>query len=248
MENISEAINKLEVIERMKGVFAKLVGVDVSSKVEKKNNLSYLSWAYAWGEIKKEYPLANYAVYDNKDGLNYHHDGKTAWVRVGVTIEGLEHREDLPVMNNYNKSIPLGEITSFDVNKSIQRAVTKAIARHGLGLYIYAGEDLPESQGSTPAPKSEPRPVSAPSRADTEPRTIIEKLSEVKPTKSDKFFTLVFANGLKLGCGMHTAAEANKALEADHKVSVEYGPNDKGYMTCLSLVEVIPQSEAEVPF
>mgnify|MGYP003114317118 FL=1 len=69
----------------------------------------------------------------------------TAWVKTGVTIEGVEHIEYLPVMNNYNKSIPLEEITSFNVNSSIQRSLTKAIARHGLGLYIYAGEDLPES-------------------------------------------------------------------------------------------------------
>lgn len=69
----------------------------------------------------------------------------TAWVKTGVTIEDVEHIEYLPVMNNYNKSIPLAEITSFNVNSSIQRSLTKAIARHGLGLYIYAGEDLPES-------------------------------------------------------------------------------------------------------
>jgi hypothetical protein len=103
----------------------------------------------------------------------------------------------------------------------------------------------PKAEAKHEAPRQAPAPAP---RHDNEPRTLIEKLSEVRPTKSDKFFTLIFANGLKLGCGMHTATEATKALEADHKVSVEYGPNDKGYMTCLSLVEVIPEAEAEVPF
>ena len=61
-----------------------------------------------------------------------------------MTIGGLEHVEYLPIMDYKNKSIPLENVTSFDVNKSIQRSLTKALARHGLGLYLYAGEDLPE--------------------------------------------------------------------------------------------------------
>lgn len=139
--------------------FIELNSIDVSDYVETKGGavkLNYLSWAYAWGEIKKRYPLANYTVYENKDGWNYFTDGRTAWVKTGVTINGLEHIEYLPVMNNSNKSIPLKDITSFDVNKAIQRSITKAIARHGLGLYIYAGEDLPID-----TEKEEPLPVTA---------------------------------------------------------------------------------------
>ena len=68
-------------------------------------------------------------------------DGRTCWVKTGVTIENLEHIEYLPVMDYKNKSILLENITSFDVNKAIQRSLTKALARHGLGLYVYAGED-----------------------------------------------------------------------------------------------------------
>jgi ribosomal protein L34E len=111
---------------------------------EKKNGLTYLSWASAWGEVKKLYPDATYIIYENKDGLLYHTDGKTCWVKTGVTINGIEHIEYLPVMDYKNKSIPIDQVTSFDANKAIQRSLTKAIARHGLGLYIYAGEDLPE--------------------------------------------------------------------------------------------------------
>ena len=131
-------------MEEKKSVFDVLNDINVNDKTEKKGKLTYLSWAWAWGQLKKNYPTANYKVYENADGWNYFHDGRTAWVKVGVTVNGLEHIEYLPVMDNYNRSIPLDKITSFNVNTSIQRALTKAIARHGLGLYIYAGEDLPE--------------------------------------------------------------------------------------------------------
>lgn len=133
--------------------FNKLNAVNVSGKTEKKGGLTYLSWAYAWGELKKLYPDATYAVYENAEGWNYFTDGRTAWVKTGVTVNGIEHIEYLPVMDSRNKSIPVGNITSFDVNKAVQRSLTKAVARHGLGLYIYAGEDLPEdADGSDGAP------------------------------------------------------------------------------------------------
>lgn len=129
-----------------KNYFSELNGIDVSGKIEKKNGLSYLSWAYAWGELKKRYPDSTYTIYENADGLFYHTDGRTAWVKTGVTVNGIEHVEYLPVMDYRNNSITLDKLTSFDVNKAIQRSLTKAVARHGLGLYIYAGEDLPEDK------------------------------------------------------------------------------------------------------
>lgn len=127
-----------------KNYFEILNDINVSDKIEKKGKLSYLSWAWAWGELKKRHPNATYKVYESADGWNYFTDGRTAWVKVGVTVNAIEHIEYLPVMDNQNRSIALDKITSFNVNTSIQRALTKAIARHGLGLYIYAGEDLPE--------------------------------------------------------------------------------------------------------
>lgn len=93
-----------------KNVFETLNAINVSGKTEKKNGLTYLSWAYAWAEVKKLYPDAQYKVYerDTQYGpVNYFTDGKTCWVKVGVTIEGLEHVEMLPVMNFKNQSIPL---------------------------------------------------------------------------------------------------------------------------------------------
>lgn len=127
-------------------VFEILNNVNVNGHTEQKNGLTYLSWAWAWAEVKKAFPDATYTIYENAQGWNYHTDGKTAWVKTGVTINGLEHIEYLPVMNFRNQSITIDAITSTDVNKAIQRSLTKACARHGLGLYIYAGEDLPEAE------------------------------------------------------------------------------------------------------
>ena len=130
----------------MENYFTKLNDINVSDKTEKKNGLTYLSWAWAWGEIKKQHPDANYKVYEREDGRFYWDDGRTCWVKTGVTVNGIEHIEYLPIMDTRNKSIPLESVTSFEVNKSIQRSLTKACARHGLGLYVYAGEDLPEAE------------------------------------------------------------------------------------------------------
>jgi len=125
-------------------VFKTLNRINVNEQCESKGGLTYLSWAWAWAELKKAYPEANYYIHENEDGWNYHHDGKTAWVKTSVIIEGLEHIEYLPVLDFKNKSIPMDKITSMNVNTAIQRSITKCIARHGLGLYIYAGEDLPD--------------------------------------------------------------------------------------------------------
>ena len=129
--------------------FQKLYDIDVKEKMKKKNGLNYVSWAAAWAEVKKIYPDATYHIYEREtpDGLiiNYFTDGKTCWVKTGVTINEIEHVEDLPVMDFKNQSITLDKITSSDVNKAIQRSLTKACARHGFALYIYEGEDLPET-------------------------------------------------------------------------------------------------------
>lgn len=127
-------------------IFSALNNVNVEEHIENKNGLRYLSWAWAWSEVKKVCPTAKYTIYENLDGWNYFTDGKTCWVKTGVDIEGLEYIEYLPIMDYKNRSIPLEQVTSMDVNKTIQRSLTKACARHGLGLYVYAGEDLPEEE------------------------------------------------------------------------------------------------------
>lgn len=144
-----------------RSVFDVLSSVNVNGHTEKKNGLTYLSWAWAWAELLKHYPDSTYTVYENKDGLCYHTDGRTAWVKTGVTVEGVEFIEMLPIMDVRNRSIPLASITSMDANKAIQRSLTKAVARHGLGLYIYAGEDLPAAEADDEPEESTPAPADA---------------------------------------------------------------------------------------
>ena len=143
-------------------IFATLNNVNVNDKTEEKNGLTYLSWAWAWAEVKKVCPDAIYTIYERETQygpVNYFTDGKTCWVKTGVTLDGLEHIEELPVMDFKNRSIALDNVTSTDVNKAIQRSLTKACARHGLGLYIYAGEDLPESEDKADKPTTPAKPI-----------------------------------------------------------------------------------------
>lgn len=173
-----------------KDVFNTLNNVNLKEYTKKKMNLSYLPWAFAWAEVKKRFPDANYTIYENDQGWNYFTDGRTCWTKVGVTIEGLEHIEELPVMDYRNKSVSLEKITSMDVNTSIQRGLTKAIARHGLGLYIFAGEDLPEAPGDadadapnnpTPAPQGTPAPSDS-SKESTTPKAESNPAPQKLPT------------------------------------------------------------------
>jgi hypothetical protein len=137
-----------------KSVFEQLSALNLSSKVEKRGNLSYISWATAWGECKKLFPDMNRTVYESETGMNYFTDGATAWVKVGVTINGLECIDYLPVMNHMNKSIPLASLTSFDVNKTIQRSMVKALALHGLALNVYNKEEFQDEPAKAVATKS----------------------------------------------------------------------------------------------
>lgn len=151
--------------EKAKSVFETLNAINVNDKTEKKGNLTYLSWAFAWGEIKKVYPDATYTIYERETTygpVNFFTDGATCWVKTGMTINGLEHIEMLPVMDFNNRSVPLAKLTSTDVNKAIQRSLTKAAARHGLGLYIYAGEDLPEEEAAAKKKEELPDPIGEP--------------------------------------------------------------------------------------
>ena len=157
-------------MENAKDRFNTLYNVDVSAKLGKKMGLSYLSWADAWAELKKRYPEAEYKIYTRKvitkiekkyqleggdvktveetyeNDIPCCSDGRTCFVRVGVIIDGDEEVEIFPVRTNKNTSISVDMITRVDVNKALQRAFVKACARHGLGLYVYAGEDLPEDK------------------------------------------------------------------------------------------------------
>jgi hypothetical protein len=139
-------------------LFSILSAINVNDKVEKKEKLTYLSWTYAWTEICKKYPDANYEI-KMFDNLPYVYDENTGYmVFTSVTIENLTRQMWLPVMDGANKAMKkspytyktkfgdktVESATMFDINKTLMRCLTKNLAMFGLGIYIYAGEDLPE--------------------------------------------------------------------------------------------------------
>lgn len=129
-----------------KSVYETLRAVNVSDHTEKKNGLTYLSWAWAWDTLMLHFPDSYVDVKRDKNGRFWFDDGFTGWVEVEVVVNGISRSELFPIMDYKNKSIPADQITSFSANTAVQRATTKAIARHGLGLYVYAGEDLPPTE------------------------------------------------------------------------------------------------------
>lgn len=149
----------------MATVFDELNAINVNSHTEKKTSggteLTYLSWTWAWAEVKKRYPDANYEIIEH-DGKPYVFDERTGYmVSTNVTIDGTTHMMWLPVMDSNNramkdkpynitfktgKTIEVAAATMFDVNKTIMRCLVKNLAMFGLGLYIYAGEDIPQPE------------------------------------------------------------------------------------------------------
>jgi len=153
-------------------LFTTLNAINVNKYVEKKNNLSYLTWSYAWAEVKKVKPDAVYNIKKfGEQQLPYVYDEETGYmVFTDVTIDGITHEMWLPVMDGANKAMKSTPYTyqvkeyksgkwtggfidksvdaadMFDINKTIMRCLVKNLAMFGLGLYIYAGEDLPEEE------------------------------------------------------------------------------------------------------
>jgi len=126
-----------------KSVWETLSAINVNEHTEKKNGLTYLSWAWAWGVLKNHYPTAQFQKHISENGLPFFRDenGYT-YVAVSVTVEDQIHTEVMPVINYSNKAVQNPD--SFQVNTALQRCLAKAISYHGLGHYIYAGEDLPQ--------------------------------------------------------------------------------------------------------
>ena len=136
-------------------LFDKLYKLDVNGHTEKKNGLTYLSWAWAWAEFKKACPDATYEVVKQENGIPYVMEETGCMVYTKVTACGVTHEMWLPVMDFKNKTIPADIVTMTDVNKAIMRCLTKNLAMFGLGLYIYAGEDLPEDASEKPVEAQE---------------------------------------------------------------------------------------------
>lgn len=146
--------------DKAKESFEKLYQIDVNDKTDKKNGLTYLSWAFAVAEFKKVHPNMTYEVKKFENGLPYVYDPNTGYmVFTSVTVDDVTHEMWLPVMDSannamknepysfktkYGKEVTVSAATMFDINKTIMRCLTKNFAMFGLGLYIYAGEDLPE--------------------------------------------------------------------------------------------------------
>ena len=127
--------------------------IKINCKTEKKGRFNYISWAEAWKQTKTLYPDATYRVYEKegvKDGVIYStgrpifpiSEKAGAFVKVGVTINNVEHVELYPITDHYNKAIPYDQIDVNHINKAIKRALVKALAFHGLGLKVYENEDL----------------------------------------------------------------------------------------------------------
>lgn len=150
-----------------KNYFEELYSLNVNDNIEKKNGLSYLSWSWAIAEILKKHPNMTYEILRFENNLPYTYDEKTGYmVFTKVTIEGITREMWLPVMDGANKAMldhpyeytvkqygkevtkKCEKATMFDINKTIMRCLTKNLAMFGLGLYIYAGEDLPEEEAT----------------------------------------------------------------------------------------------------
>ncbi len=142
--------------------FSEVYKVNVNEHTEGRNGFTYLSWAWAWAEFKKLFPDATYTIWKNENGLPFVFDPNTGYmVYTTVTAEDTTHEMWLPVMDSANKAMKsepytykdrygkehtVNAATMFDINKTIMRCLTKNLAMFGLGLYIYAGEDLPEAE------------------------------------------------------------------------------------------------------
>lgn len=191
--------------------FKELYHIDVNQKTEKVDNLTYLSWSFAWAEVKKVDPMATYEIIEFPMLTNdmqvipgvtvpFLKTPEGYFVKVAVTINGLTLTETLPVMNN--KNVPLGTVapmwvrpsgggkatqeyketpmpTTFDINKSHKRCLAKAIALHGLGLYIYAGEDVPEKDPEVEAKVKEEQARTAKSIRELQRETRLNRTPEI---------------------------------------------------------------------
>ena len=128
--------------------FMKLFKTDVSKYTEKKGKYNYLSWSYAVQELKRACPTARWGVTKAEDGSPFFVTQCGYFVDVWVEVDGISLSQIHPVLDNRNN--PIEQPNAFQINTSLQRALAKCIALHGLGVYIFAGEDLPEPDALTP--------------------------------------------------------------------------------------------------
>ena len=195
--------------------FARLSGINVNDYIEKKGQFSYLSWPYAVAQLRLADPSASWEV-RRFNGLPYLKTEAGHFVEVAVTVESVTLSQIHPVLDGKNR--PIAEPTAFDINTSIQRCLVKAIALHGLGLYVYAGEDLPTAQEEkTAAPSAPQAPVTGAHASPAQVR-YIERL--IDGTGSDLGKVLEYFGAPSLAeMTMQTASRAIKSLEKNRRAA-----------------------------
>lgn len=216
-----------------KSVWATLSAIDVNDKTEDKNGMTYLSWAWAWGKLKENYPEATFKKHTH-DGMAYIKDEKgNAFVEVTVTVEGISATELFPVLNYNNK--PIQNPNAFEVNTALQRGLAKAIAYHGLGHYIYAGEDLPQSDGEAPQSKGKAKEVVDPIQGATPtppppteptPDVVSAENGEVKKTEDWTMVTDAFSQLIDVHKTSKTLKDFWLKNEKARMLLKENRPND----------------------
>ena len=216
-----------------KSVWETLSAIDVNDKTEEKNGMTYLSWAWAWGKLKDNYPEATFKKHIH-DGMAYIKDEKgNAFVEVTVTVEGISATELFPVLNYNNK--PIQNPNAFEVNTALQRGLAKAIAYHGLGHYIYAGEDLPQSDGETPQSEGKAKEVvdpiqeatpTPPPPTEPTPDVVSAENGEVKKTEDWTMVTDAFHELINAHKSPDTLMKLWKNNAKARKLLKEKRPND----------------------
>ena len=216
-------------------VFEDLNALNINGHTETKNvsgkELTYLSWPWAWAEVKKRYPDAHYEIWKDANGIPYTVDPSTGYmVYTSVTIDGITHEMWLPVMNGANRAMkPVAykykvggyekeceAATMMDINKAIMRCLVKNLAMFGLGLYIYAGEDLPEVEKETEQPQSQPKQEKAAGKPFTPPKEssgTVQKGTEIPPVKEENPVKQYVANELTFMKQMFGIASTDEMMK-----------------------------------
>ena len=213
--------------------FAKLSSINVAAYVEQKGQFSYLSWPYAVSQLRQFDPTATWEV-KRFAGLPYLVTDLGVFVEVAVTVQGVSLSQIHPVLDSKNR--PILAPTSFDINTSIQRCLVKAIALHGLGLSIYAGEDLPIVDGTEDAPPTSPRTpakvTAIPERKEPPRDNGFTRSDNVTPAQVNYINKLIKETGTELQkvldyCGVEKLEDIAKAEASRVIRSLEQSRNRK---------------------
>ncbi|MFO1413762.1 MAG: DUF1071 domain-containing protein [Burkholderiales bacterium] len=206
----------------MDNYFTRLNAINVNDHIERKGQFSYLSWPYAVAQLRLADSTATWEV-RRFDGLPYLRTETGYFVEVAVTVQGVTLAQVHPVLDAKNR--PIAEPTAFDINTSIQRCLVKAIALHGLGLYIYAGEDLPEgNSGAEPVPPELPDPPrvtpihQGEARASTAQVRYIERLLRETGSDLQKILDYFNVNDL-VELSSRAASRCIKSLERNRRAA-----------------------------